>query len=138
MLVLLLETIYLPRLGQTMQDLHFMSSLFLGLTVCSIPFVVAAEREALKNLRSAVFLLLGAGVVVGLTLLRAHAAKVPQPDDLADLGSDAWLTVRHRQWPRKFGHAAPGAEYGDLPACRLCVGRYRVAGAGRCENDDGT
>ena len=73
MLVLLLETIYLPRLGLTMQDLHFMSSLFLGLTVCSIPFVVAAEREALKNLRSAVFLLLGAGVVVGLTLLRAHA-----------------------------------------------------------------
>lgn len=116
MLVLLLETIYLPRLGLTMQDLHFMSSLFLGLTVCSIPFVVAAEREALKNLRSAVFLLLGAGVVVGLTLLRAHAglwraggrgylhqcyprraAKVPQPDDSADLGPDAWLTVRHRQ-----------------------------------------
>ena len=32
----------------------------------------------------------------------------------------------------------PGAEYGDLPACRLCVGRYRAAGAGRCENDDGT
>lgn len=112
---------------------------------------------ALKNLRRAVFLLLGAGVVVGLTLLRAHAglwraggrgylhqcyprraAKVPQPDDLADLGPDAWLTVRHRQWPRKFGRAAPGAEYGDLPACRLCVGRYRAAGAGRCENDDGT
>ena len=156
-LVLLLETIYLPRLGLTMQDLHFMSSLFLGLTVCSIPFVVAAEREALKNLRSAVFLLLGAGVVVGLTLLRAYAglwraggrgyihqcyprraAKVPQPDDLADLGPDAWLTVRHRQRPRKFGHAAPGAEYGDLPACRLCVGRYRAAGAGRCKNDDGT
>lgn len=64
MLVLLLETIYLPRLGLTMQDLHFMSSLFLGLTVCSIPFVVAAEREALKNLRSAVFLLLGVGVPV--------------------------------------------------------------------------
>ena len=157
MLVLLLETIYLPRLGLTMQDLHFMSSLFLGLTVCSIPFVVAAEREALKNLRSAVFLLLGAGVVVGLTLLRAYAglwraggrgyihqcyprraAKVPQPDDLADLGPDAWLTVRHRQRPRKFGHAAPRAEYGDLPACRLCVGRYRAAGAGRCKNDDGT
>lgn len=49
MLVLLPETIYLPRLGLTMQDLHFMSSLFLGLTVCSIPFVVAAEREALKT-----------------------------------------------------------------------------------------
>ena len=69
MQVLLLETIYLPRLGLTMQDLHFMSSLFLGLTVCFIPFVVAAEREALKNLRSTVFLLLGAGVVVGLILV---------------------------------------------------------------------
>ena len=67
-----------------------------------------------------------------------RAAKVPQPDDLADLGPDAWLTVRHRQRPRKFGHAAPGAEYGDLPACRLCVGRYSAAGAGRRKNDDGT
>ena len=36
-LVLLLETIYLPRLGLTMQDLHFMSSMFLDLTVCSSP-----------------------------------------------------------------------------------------------------
>ena len=35
-------------------------------------------------------------------------------------------------------YAMPRAEYGDLPACRLCVGRYRAAGAGRCKNDDGT
>ena len=121
------------------------------------PLCGGGRARSAENLRSAVFLLLGVGVMVGLTLLRAHAglwraggrgylhqcyprraAKVPQPDDLADLGPDAWLTVRHRQWPRKFGRAAPGAEYGDLPACRLCVGRYRAAGAGRCENDDGT
>lgn len=68
----------------------------------------------------------------------APRCKSTQPDDLADLGPDAWLTVRHRQRPRKFGHAAPGAEYGNLPACRLCVGRYRAAGAGKCKNDDGT
>ena len=55
------------------QNIYFMSSLFLGLTVCSIPFVAAAERQALKNFRAACFLLLGAGVVVGLTLLRAQA-----------------------------------------------------------------
>ena len=55
------------------QNIYFMSSLFLGLTVCSIPFVAAAERQALKNFRCAWFLLLGAGVVVGLTLLRAQA-----------------------------------------------------------------
>ena len=55
------------------QNIYFMSSLFLGLTVCAIPFVAAAERQALKKLRCAAYLLLGAGVVVGLTLLRAHA-----------------------------------------------------------------
>ena len=54
------------------QNIYFMSSLFLGLTVCSIPFVAAAERESLKNLRSAWFLLLGVAAVVGLTMLRSH------------------------------------------------------------------
>lgn len=55
------------------QNIYFMSSLFLGLTVCSIPFVAAAERPALKNVRSAGFLLLGVAAVVGLTLLRGYA-----------------------------------------------------------------
>ena len=53
------------------QNIYFMSSLFLGLTLCSIPFVAAAERDALKNLRCAAFLLLGIATVVGLTLLRS-------------------------------------------------------------------
>ena len=55
------------------RNIYFMSSLFLGLTVCSIPFVVMAERPALKTpLRHGCFLILGAAIVVGLTLLRSH------------------------------------------------------------------
>ena len=54
------------------QNIYFMSSLFLGLTACSVPFVAAAEQQALKNWRCSWFLLLGAAVVVGLTLLRSR------------------------------------------------------------------
>ena len=79
-----------------------------------------------------------AGVAISISAIRAALQKYRSQMILADLGPDAWFTVRHRQRPRKFGHAAPGAEYGDLPACRLCVGRYRAAGAGMCKNDDGT
>ena len=50
-----------------------MSSLFLGLTVCSIPFVAMAEQEALENWRNSGFLLVGVAAVVGLTLLRTRA-----------------------------------------------------------------
>lgn len=63
--------ILLSRLFE--QNIYFMSSLFLGLTVCSIPFVAAAEQDALENWRRSVFLVLGAAAVVGLTLLRTHA-----------------------------------------------------------------
>ena len=56
------------------KNIYFMSSLFLGLTVSSLPFVAAAERPALKNFRAAPFALLGAAVVVGLTLLRGGAS----------------------------------------------------------------
>ena len=55
------------------QNIYFMSSLFLGLTLCSIPFVAAAEQSALKDLRSGCFLLVGVFAVAGLTLLRTHA-----------------------------------------------------------------
>ncbi len=54
------------------RNIYFMSSLFLGLTLCSIPFVAAAERKSLEDLRTAWLLLLGAAAVVGLTMLRAH------------------------------------------------------------------
>lgn len=51
--------------------IYFMSSLFLGLTAASLPFVVQAERETLRGTwPQAVFAVLGCGVVVGLTLLR--------------------------------------------------------------------
>lgn len=55
------------------QNIYFMSSLFLGLTICSIPFVAVAERESLKDLRRAWFLLPGLFLVIGLTLLRSGA-----------------------------------------------------------------
>ena len=55
------------------QNIYFMSSLFLGLTVCSIPFVAMAEQEALENWRNSGFLLVGVAAVVGLTLLRTRA-----------------------------------------------------------------
>ena len=58
------------------QHIYFMSSLFLGLTVCSIPFVAAAERQALQDVRSSWCLLAGAALVVGLTLLRTGAGGV--------------------------------------------------------------
>ena len=56
------------------KNIYFMSSLFLGLTLASIPFIAAAERTALKKFRSAPFALLGMAVVVGLTLLRGSSA----------------------------------------------------------------
>lgn len=43
-------------------------------TIAFIPFIAAAERTALKKLRSAPFALLGMAVVVGLTLLRGSSA----------------------------------------------------------------
>ena len=54
------------------KNIYFMSSLFLGVTIFSIPFVAAAERQSLKNRRSAWLLLLGCAAVVALTLLRAN------------------------------------------------------------------
>ena len=56
------------------KNIYFMSSLFLGLTLASIPFIAAAERTALKRLRGAPFALLGMAVVAGLTLLRGSSA----------------------------------------------------------------
>ena len=53
------------------KNIYFMSSLFLGLTVCSIPFIVSAEHTALRHpLRHGWFAPLGIAIVVGLTLLR--------------------------------------------------------------------
>ena len=54
-------------------QVYFMSSLFLGLTVASIPFVALAERESLCRWQAAPFALLGMALVVGLTMLRSDS-----------------------------------------------------------------
>lgn len=57
--------------GLFTKNIYFMSSLFLGLTLASIPFIVRSEKNALhsgtKNIPYAV---LGVVIVVGITLLR--------------------------------------------------------------------
>lgn len=56
--------------GLFADHIYFMSSLFLGLTAASVPFVALAERDSLRRWQLAFFALLGAALVVGLTLLR--------------------------------------------------------------------
>ena len=65
----------------------FMSSLFLGLTVASIPFVALAEKAALRRWQMFPFALAGAALVVALTALRASSglltvdmARLQAPD----------------------------------------------------------
>lgn len=58
------------------KNIYFMSSLFLGLTLASLPFIVMAERPALKKSRNAAFAVLGAALVVGLTLLRGGSSAL--------------------------------------------------------------
>lgn len=53
--------------------IYFMSSLFLGLTVSSVPFVALAEKSALRRWQFMPFGLLGAALVVSLTMLRANS-----------------------------------------------------------------
>ena len=62
--------------GLIEKNIYFMSSLFLGLTLASLPFIILAERPVLKNLRATPFALLGAAVVVGLTLLRSGTSAL--------------------------------------------------------------
>ena len=53
------------------KNIYFMSSLFLGLTVSSIPFIVTGERESLQRpIRDGWLMPLGIAIVVGLTVLR--------------------------------------------------------------------
>ena len=53
--------------GLFARNIYFMSSLFLGLTISSIPFIVMAERKALQNpLRHGWFALLGMGILLAL------------------------------------------------------------------------
>ena len=53
--------------------IYFMSSLFLGLTLASFPFVIRAEQKALRGqARNVPFAIFGLLLVVLLTLLRAN------------------------------------------------------------------
>lgn len=59
--------------GLFADHIYFMSSLFLGLTAASAPFVALAEKDSLRRWQSAFFALLGAALVVGLTMLRGSS-----------------------------------------------------------------
>lgn len=68
--------------------IYFMSSLFLGLTLASFPFVIRAERASLRGQeRNFPFAILGALLVVLLTLLRANAAGVA----IRFAGAPVWM-----------------------------------------------
>lgn len=57
------------------KNIHFMSSLFLGLTACAIPFIIYEERKTLKRkYHNLLFSVLGAALVVLLTASRTNAA----------------------------------------------------------------
>lgn len=56
--------------------IYFMSSLFLGLTVVSIPFVALAEKAALRRRQNFPFALLGTALVVTLTILQGSTGPL--------------------------------------------------------------
>jgi putative membrane protein len=65
------------------KNIYFMSSVFLGLTVASVPFVVTAERDSLRgHLKNLPFAALGAALVVALSLLRAGTGTLGNIDFL--------------------------------------------------------
>ena len=68
--------------------IYFMSSLFLGLTLVSFPFVIRAEWESLRGQeRFAPFAVFGALLVVLLTLLRANTMGVA----IRFAGAPVWM-----------------------------------------------
>ena len=68
--------------------IYFMSSLFLGLTLASFPFVIRAEKHALRGQeRYAPFAVFGVLLVVLLTLVRSNAAAVT----IRFAGAPVWM-----------------------------------------------
>ena len=68
--------------------IYFMSSLFLGLTLASFPFVLRAEKASLRGQeRNAPFAVFGLLLVVLLTLLRTNAASV----SIRFAGAPVWM-----------------------------------------------
>lgn len=67
--------------------IYFMSSLFLGLTIASFPFVVRAERKSLRGqAKFTPFAALGFMIVIALTLLRANTAAA-----ISFAGAPLWM-----------------------------------------------
>lgn len=57
--------------------IYFMSSLFLGLTVAAIPFILHEEQESLKGkYYNVLFTILGAVLVISLTVFRSEAGVI--------------------------------------------------------------
>ena len=70
--------------------IYFMSSLFLGLTLASFPFVIRAERAALRGKeRFAPFAVFGALLVALLTLVRTNTMAV----SIRFAGAPLWMLV---------------------------------------------
>lgn len=58
-------------------NIYFLSSLFLGLTLAAIPFIIYEEKDTVKGrYGNLIFTLLGAALVVCLTAFRAHSADI--------------------------------------------------------------
>lgn len=68
---LLLSIFFLSNLFQ--QKIYLMSSIFLGLTISSLPFVLKDERETLReNKNDAYLIIIGVVAVIGLVLFREN------------------------------------------------------------------
>lgn len=64
--------LFLSRIFE--KNIYFMSSLFLGLTACAIPFIIYEERKTLKRkYQNLLFTVFGAALVVLLTAFRTNA-----------------------------------------------------------------
>lgn len=63
------------------KNIYFMSSLFLGLTLCAIPFILYEERDTLKgSVRNLPFALAGVALVVLLTAFRTNHSGIGSLD----------------------------------------------------------
>ena len=75
-----------------------------------------------------------AGVAISISAIRAALQKYRSQMIWLILGLMLGSLYAIANGPASLATPRPA----HLPACRLCVERYRAAGAGRCKNDDGT
>ena len=69
--------------GLFVKNIYLMSSVFLGLTAASIPFIMAAERPSLRGKwKNLPFAVLGAAMVAALSLLRSGSGILGSLDFL--------------------------------------------------------